>query len=49
MATTAINDISTTISVDLGKNIFNIVGMNARGAVVFPGALSRAKLPYRDA
>jgi hypothetical protein len=28
---TAINDIFTTIGVDLGKNVFHIVGMNARG------------------
>ena len=47
MATTTINDIVTTIGVDLGKNVFHIVGMNARGAVVLRERLSRAKLPRR--
>ena len=47
MATTAINDIVTTIGVDLGKNVFHLIGMNARGAVIFRERLSRAKLPRR--
>jgi transposase len=47
MATTAINDIVTTIGLDLGKNVFHIVGMNARGAVVLRERLSRAKLTRR--
>src|SRR6201987_4773070 len=47
MATTAINDIVTTIGLDLGKNVFHIVGMNARGAVVLRERLSRAKLARR--
>jgi hypothetical protein len=34
MATTALNDIVTTIGLDLGKNVLHIIGMNARGAVV---------------
>ncbi len=45
MTTTAINDVVTTIGIDLGKNIFHIVGMNARGAVVMRERLSRARLP----
>ncbi len=32
---------------DLGKNVFHIVGMNARGAVVLRERLSRAKLARR--
>jgi hypothetical protein len=47
MATMAINDIVTTIGVDLGKNVFHIVGMNARGAIVLREPLSRAKLARR--
>jgi transposase len=47
MATTATNDIVTTIGVDLGKNVFHLIGMNARGAVIFRERLSRAKLPRR--
>ncbi len=47
MVTTAINNIITTIGIDLGKNTFHIVGMNARGAVVIRERLSRAKLPRR--
>ena len=47
MATVAINDIVTTIRVDLGKNVFHIVGMNARGAIVLKERLSRAKLARR--
>ena len=47
MATMAINDIVTTIGIYLGKNVFHIVGMNARGAVVLRERLSRAKLPKR--
>ena len=47
MATMAINDIVTTIGIDLGKNIFHIVGMNARGAIVLKERLSRAKLARR--
>jgi transposase len=47
MATTSINNIITTIGIDLGKNTFHIVGMNARGAVVIRERLSRAKLPRR--
>ena len=47
MATTAINDIVTTIGVDLGKNVFHIIGMNARGAVILLERLSRAKPPRR--
>jgi hypothetical protein len=34
MANTAINNIVTTMGIDLGKNVFHIVGMNARGAIV---------------
>jgi hypothetical protein len=45
---TAINDIVTTIGLDLGKNVFHIVGMNARGAVVLRERLSRAKLTRRQ-
>lgn len=47
MATTATNDIVTTIGVDLGKNIFHLIGMNPRGAVIFRERLSRARLPRR--
>ena len=47
MATMAINDIVTTIGIDLGKNIFHIVGMNACGAIVLKERLSRAKLARR--
>src|SRR6201985_978683 len=47
MATTAANDIVTTIGVDLGKNVFHLIGMNARGAVIFRERLSRPKLPRR--
>ena len=47
MATMAINDIVTTIGIDLGKNVFHIVGMNARGAIVLKERLSRAKLARR--
>src|ERR1700761_6512692 len=47
MATTATNDIVTTIGVDLGKNVFHLIGMNARGAVIFRERLSRPKLPRR--
>jgi transposase len=47
MATTATNNIVTTIGVDLGKNVFHLIGMNARGAVIFRERLSRAKLPRR--
>jgi len=47
MATMAINDIVTTIGIYLGKNIFHIVGMNARGAIVLKERLSRAKLAWR--
>ena len=47
MATTATNDIVTTIGVDLGKNVFHLIGMNACGAVIFRERLSRAKLPRR--
>src|ERR1700757_3180286 len=47
MATTATNDIVTTIGVDIGKNVFHLIGMNARRAVIFPERLSRAKLPRR--
>jgi transposase len=47
MTTTATSDIVTTIGVDLGKNVFHLVGMNARGAVIFRERLSRAKLPRR--
>jgi transposase len=47
MTTTAINDVVTTIGIDLGKNIFHIVGMNARGAIVMRERLSRARLPRR--
>ena len=45
MAMMTSNDIVTTIGIDLGKNVFHIVGMNARGAVVLRERLSRAKLP----
>jgi transposase len=47
MSTTAINETITTIGIDLGKNVFHIVGMNARGAIVVRERLSRAKLPRR--
>lgn len=47
MAPMASNDIVTTIGIDLGKNVFHIVGMNACGAVVLRERLSRAKLPRR--
>src|SRR5262249_49544527 len=47
MATMAINDIVTTIGIDLGKNIFHIVGMNARGAIVLKERLFRAELARR--
>ena len=47
MATVAINDIVTTIGVDLGKNVFHIVGMNARGAIVLKERLSRPKIARR--
>ena len=42
MATTAINDIVTTIGLDPGKNVFHIVGMNGRGAVVLRERLQSA-------
>lgn len=47
MTTTPINEIITTIGIDLGKNVFHIVGMNARGAIVMRERLSRARLPRR--
>src|SRR5215469_10651867 len=47
MAAMAINLIVTTIGIDLGKNIFHIVGTNARGAIVLKERLSRAKLAWR--
>lgn len=47
MSTMASNDIVTTIGIDLGKNVFHIVGMNGRGAIVLKQRLSRAKLAKR--
>ena len=47
MTTSAIKETITTIGIDLGKNVFHIVGMNARGAIVVRERLSRAKLPRR--
>jgi hypothetical protein len=35
MATMVINDIVTTIGVDLGKNVFHIIGMNAAARLFY--------------
>ena len=47
MTTTATSGSVTTIGIDLGKNVFHIVGMNNRGAIILRERLSRAKLPRR--
>jgi hypothetical protein len=45
MTTAAMN--VTTLGIDLGKNVFHVIGMNARGTIVLRERLSRAKLPKR--
>jgi transposase len=45
MTTAAMN--VSTLGIDLGKNVFHVIGMNARGTIVLRERLSRAKLPKR--
>jgi hypothetical protein len=41
MTTAAVKDIVRTLGIDLGKNVFYVIGMNTRGAIVLRERLSR--------
>jgi transposase len=47
MTSSANSEVVTTIGIDLGKNSFHLIGMNARGAIILRQKLLRGKLLER--